>query len=68
MLSRLGAALVALSLIVGPAVAQSPTLLLEGQVSQPQRWTLEDVKMRGRLSGSRRRGSTAGVGLEGGPF
>ena len=44
MLSRLGAALVALSLIVGPAVAQSPTLLLEGKVRQPQRWTLEDLK------------------------
>jgi len=44
MLSRLGAALVALSLIVGPAAAQSPTLLLEGKVRQPQRWTLEDLK------------------------
>ena len=44
MLSRLGAALVALSLIAGPATAQSPTLVLEGKVRQPQRWTLEDLK------------------------
>src|SRR5215831_6823848 len=44
MLSRLGAALVALSLIVGPAAAQSPALVLEGKVRQPQRWTLEDLK------------------------
>jgi len=44
MLSRLGAALVALSLIVGPAVAQSPELVLQGKVRQPQRLTFEDLK------------------------
>jgi hypothetical protein len=41
---RLGAAIVALSLVAGPAVAQSPELVLEGKVRQPQRWTLEDLK------------------------
>jgi len=44
MLSRLGAALVALSLLAGPAAAQSPALVLEGKVRQPQRWTIEDLK------------------------
>ena len=44
MFSRLGAAIVALSLIAGPAAAQSPALVLEGKVRQPQRWTLEDLK------------------------
>ena len=44
MFSRLGAAVVALSLIAGPAAAQSPALVLEGKVRQPQRWTLEDLK------------------------
>src|SRR6516162_3355604 len=44
MLGRLGAAIVALSLVAGPAVAQSPGLVLEGKVRQPQRWTLEDLK------------------------
>ena len=44
MLSRaLAAAVVALFLIV-PAVAQSPALSLEGQVKQPQHWTLDDLK------------------------
>jgi O-glycosyl hydrolase len=44
MLSRLGGAIVALSLVAGAAVAQSPELVLEGKVRQPQRWTLEDLK------------------------
>ena len=44
MLGRLGAAIVALSLVAGPAVAQSPELVLQGKVRQPQRWTLEDLK------------------------
>jgi len=44
MLSRLGAALFALSLLAGPAAAQSPALVLEGKVRQPQRWTIEDLK------------------------
>ena len=44
MLSRLGAAIVVLSLVAGPAVAQSPELVLGGKVRQPQRWTLEDLK------------------------
>ena len=44
MLGRLGAAIVALSLVAGPAVAQSPALVLGGKVRQPQRWTLEDLK------------------------
>ena len=44
MLYRLGAALVTLSLVAGPAAAQSPALVLEGNVRQPQRWTLEDLK------------------------
>jgi DMSO/TMAO reductase YedYZ molybdopterin-dependent catalytic subunit len=44
MLSRLGAAIVAMSLVAGAAVAESPELVLEGKVRQPQRWTLEDLK------------------------
>ena len=44
MLSRLGARIVALSLVAGPAAAQSPELALEGKVRQPQHWTLEDLK------------------------
>jgi len=44
MLSRLGAGIVALSLVAGPAAAQSPELALEGKVRQPQHWTLEDLK------------------------
>jgi len=44
MLGRLSAAIVALSLVAGPSVAQSPELVLQGKVRQPQRWTLEDLK------------------------
>ena len=44
MLGRLSAAIVALSLVAGPALAQSPELVLQGKVRQPQRWTLEDLK------------------------
>ena len=44
MLSRLSAAIVALSLVAGPAAGQSPTLMLEGKVRQPQRLTLADLK------------------------
>ena len=44
MLGQLGAAIVALSLVAGPAVAQSPELALEGKVRQPQHWSLEDLK------------------------
>lgn len=44
MLMRLSAAVVALSLLVGSAAAQSPVLSLDGKVKQPQRWTLDDLK------------------------
>jgi Oxidoreductase molybdopterin binding domain len=44
MLRLAGAAIVALLLVVGSAAAQSPVLLLEGKVKQPQRWTLDDLK------------------------
>jgi len=41
---RLSAAIVALSLVPGPALAQSPELVLQGKVRQPQRLTFEDLK------------------------
>ena len=41
---RLSAAIVALSLVAGPALAQSPELVLQGKVRQPQRLTFEDLK------------------------
>ena len=44
MLGRLSAAIVALSLVAGPALAQSPELVLQGKVRQPQRLTFEDLK------------------------
>jgi DMSO/TMAO reductase YedYZ molybdopterin-dependent catalytic subunit len=44
MLRRAGAAIVALLLVVGSVAAQSPVLLLEGKVKQPQHWTLDDLK------------------------
>ena len=33
----------AVLLLIGSAVAQSPTLTLEGKVKQVQRWTLADL-------------------------
>jgi hypothetical protein len=44
MFGRAGATIVALLLVAGSAAAQSPMLLLEGKVKQPQRWTLDDLK------------------------
>jgi hypothetical protein len=38
------AATVLLVLLAAPASAQSPTLVLEGQLKQPQRWMLDDLK------------------------
>jgi hypothetical protein len=38
-LRRLGAAILALSLVTGPAMGQSPALMLEGKVRQPRRLT-----------------------------
>jgi DMSO/TMAO reductase YedYZ molybdopterin-dependent catalytic subunit len=44
MLKRVAIAALALFLIVGFAAAQSPALVLDGKVKQPQRWTLDDLK------------------------
>jgi hypothetical protein len=44
MLKRPAASAVALILLMGPVAAQSPVLLLEGKVKQPQRWMLDDLK------------------------
>jgi len=44
MFKRAAASAVALFLLMGPAVAQAPVLLLEGKVKQPQRWMLDDLK------------------------
>jgi hypothetical protein len=44
MLKRAAASAVALFLLMGPVAAQSPELLLEGKVKQPQRWMLDDLK------------------------
>jgi DMSO/TMAO reductase YedYZ molybdopterin-dependent catalytic subunit len=42
--SRAGAAIVIALLLSGQAAAQSPTLSLEGKVTAPQHWTLDDLK------------------------
>ena len=44
MLKRVAIAALALFLMVGFAAAQSPALVLDGKVKQPQRWTLDDLK------------------------
>jgi hypothetical protein len=44
MLERAAASAVALFLLMGPVGAQSPVLLFEGKVKQPQRWILDDLK------------------------
>jgi len=44
MLKRAAASAVALFLLTGPVAAQSPELLLDGKVKQPQRWMLDDLK------------------------
>jgi DMSO/TMAO reductase YedYZ molybdopterin-dependent catalytic subunit len=44
MLKHAAASVVALFLLTGPVGAQSPVLLLEGKVKQPQRWVLDDLK------------------------
>ena len=44
MLERAAASAVALFLLIGPVGAQSPVLLFEGKVKQPQRWMLDDLK------------------------
>jgi DMSO/TMAO reductase YedYZ molybdopterin-dependent catalytic subunit len=44
MLKRVAIAALALFLTVGFAAAQSPALVLDGKVKQPQRWTLDDLK------------------------
>jgi len=38
------AAAALLVLLAGPVAAQSPTLVLEGKLKQPQRWVLDDLK------------------------
>lgn len=44
MFKRVAIAALALFLTVGFAAAQSPALVLDGKVKQPQRWTLDDLK------------------------
>jgi DMSO/TMAO reductase YedYZ molybdopterin-dependent catalytic subunit len=44
MLKRVAIAALALFLTVGFAAAQSPALVLDGKVKQPQRWTIDDLK------------------------
>lgn len=44
MLKRVAIAALELFLMVGLAAAQSPALVLDGKVKQPQRWTLDDLK------------------------
>jgi len=41
---RAATAAVTLLLLAGPVAAQSPALVLEGKVKQPQHWTLDDLK------------------------
>src|ERR1700676_3890165 len=38
------AAILAGLLLIAPAAAQSPSLSLEGKVTQPQHWSLDDLK------------------------
>jgi hypothetical protein len=38
------AAALLLVLLAGPVAAQSPALVLEGKLKQPQRWVLDDLK------------------------
>jgi len=44
MLKRAAGSAAALFLLMGPVAAQSPVLLFEGKVKQPQRWILDDLK------------------------